>query len=127
MDVQFLQFTVHKVIQSSGHTVMLLFAFEYLIQISAISSSIVKYTFSAVDSLLEGRWESRGVYVFYLELLTDLVHLCVYLIFFGIVLMQYGLPIHLVRLCHAHLLSLDCRFVICTGPFATLEIVCVIS
>jgi len=97
VDIQFLNFTVHKVIQSNGHTVMLLFAFEYLIQISAIFSSIVKYAFHAVDSMLEGRWESRGIYVFYLELLTDLIHLCVYLIFFGIVLMQYGLPIHLIR------------------------------
>jgi len=74
----------------------LLFAFEYLIQISAIFSAIVKYSFGALDSFMEGRWESKGVYVFYLELLTDLVHLCVYLIFFGIVLMQYGIPIHLV-------------------------------
>lgn len=118
MDVVFLQYTLHKIVQSGGHTVMLLFAFEYLIQISAVSSSLIKYSFATMDSLLEGRWESKGVYVFYLELLTDLVHLCVYMFFFGIVLMQYGLPIHLV-IPHDWPVSRMSRFEISIGPFVT--------
>ena len=54
----------------------------------------------------------QGVYVFYLQLLTDMLHLCVYLVFFVIVLTNYGLPQHLV----SHdtslitLLSLLCLF-----------------
>lgn len=39
----------------------------------------------------------QGVYVFYLQLLTDMLHLCVYLVFFVIVFTNYGLPLHLVR------------------------------
>lgn len=38
----------------------------------------------------------QGVYVFYLQLLTDMLHLCVYLVFFVIVFTNYGLPLHLV-------------------------------
>ena len=48
-------------------------------------------------SYLEGRWEGKGTYVFYLELVTDLLHLCVYVVFFFIVFTNYGLPLHLVR------------------------------
>ena len=35
--------------------------------------------------------------MFYLELLTDMLHLVVYLIFFVIVFTNFGLPVHLVR------------------------------
>ena len=52
-------------------------------------------------SYMEGRWEGKGTYVFYLELVTDLLHLCVYVVFFFIVFTNYGLPLHLVR-SHAH-------------------------
>ena len=38
------------------------------------------------------------MYVFYLELVTDMLHLLVYVIFFIIVFTNYGLPLHLVRL-----------------------------
>lgn len=38
----------------------------------------------------------QGVYVFYLELITDMLHLFVYLVFFIIVFTNYGLPLHLV-------------------------------
>ena len=48
-------------------------------------------------SYLEGRWEGKGTYVFYLELVTDLLHLCVYVVFFFIVFTNYGLPLHLAR------------------------------
>ena len=38
--------------------------------------------------------------MFYLELLTDMLHLVVYLAFFLIVFTHYGLPLHLVRCMH---------------------------
>lgn len=75
----------------------LLFSFEYVILASAIISTFLKYTLSMVDAWLEGRWEHKGVYVFYLELLTDMLHLFVYLVFFVIVFTNFGLPVHLVR------------------------------
>lgn len=37
------------------------------------------------DLWLDGRWEAKGTYVFYLELVTDLLHLFVYILFFGMV------------------------------------------
>lgn len=47
--------------------------------------------------LCQGRWEQKGVYVFYLELITDMIHLLIYMVFFVIVFTQHGLPLHLVR------------------------------
>lgn len=45
---------------------------------------------------LTGVHTLQGLYVFYLELVTDMLHLFVYLIFFIIVFTNYGLPLHLV-------------------------------
>lgn len=71
----------------------------------------------------------QGVYVFYLELVTDMLHLVVYIIFFAIVFMNYGLPLHLVRFSHTgtcfhhvptprqtsvHITELSCLFWIST-------------
>lgn len=50
-----------------------------------------------LSATLQGRWESKGTYVFYLELVTDLLHLFVYCVFFFIVFTHYGLPLHLMR------------------------------
>mmetsp|Transcript_27323 Transcript_27323/g.59737 ORF Transcript_27323/g.59737 Transcript_27323/m.59737 type:complete len:775 (+) Transcript_27323:147-2471(+) len=97
VDSVFLQYTIHGSIQSSGQSVMLLFAFEYVIQASNIIRYFLKYVMSMIDMYLEGRWESKGTYVFYLELITDLLHLFVYCVFFVIVFTNYGLPLHLVR------------------------------
>ena len=62
-------------------------------------STFIKYVLSCIDTYMEGRWEQKGTYVFYLQLLTDLLHLFVYLVFFTITFANYGLPLHLVSCC----------------------------
>jgi E3 ubiquitin-protein ligase synoviolin len=42
-------------------------------------------------------WEEKGRYVFYLDLMTDFFKLVIYLSFFIILLVFYGLPIHIMR------------------------------
>ncbi|CAL5228388.1 g11511 [Coccomyxa viridis] len=96
IDSAFLKYLVGKTLEKSA-SVHLLFSFEYVILASAIISTFLKYTLSMVDAWLEGRWEHKGVYVFYLELLTDMLHLFVYLVFFVIVFTNFGLPVHLLR------------------------------
>lgn len=95
IDMVCLQYTMGKTLQRSA-SVHLLFSFEYVIQSTIIVSTFIKYILSTVDNYMEGRWENKGIYVFYLELVTDLVHLSVYLVFFIIVFTNYGLPLHLV-------------------------------
>ena len=127
VDGMFLTFTVSKTLERSA-SVHLLFAFEYIIQASVLASTAIKYGLSLIDNHFEGRWENKvsmpdefcsyanacanlnnsvitcfvcimqGVYVFYLQLLTDMLHLFVYVVFFVIVFTNYGLPLHLVCL-----------------------------
>ena len=47
----------------------------------------------------------QGLYVFYLELVTDLLHIFVYMVFFLIIMKYYGFPLHLVGLSHLSLLA----------------------
>ncbi|XRB01972.1 ubiquitin-protein ligase [Pycnococcus provasolii] len=96
VDVLFLSHAVTATWRN-GPSMLVLFAFEYVILASGVVATAVKYAMGVIDSMTGGRWESKGIYVFYLELITDLLHLFVYLVFFLIVFAYYGLPLHLVR------------------------------
>lgn len=60
-------------------------------------STFVKYIFYVSDMLMEGQWEKKAVYTFYLELISDLVHLSLYMLFFIAIFLNYGVPLHLIR------------------------------
>ena len=64
----------------------------------ASSEATLQVSSFAIDTWREGRWDEKGTYVFYLELVTDLLHLFVYFCFFIIIFAYYGLPIHLIDL-----------------------------
>ena len=68
-----------------GPSVLLLFAFEYLILASTVCATFSKYALHVNDMRLGGRWDEKGVYLFYLELVTDLFHMLVYLAFFVLI------------------------------------------
>ncbi|KAF5838890.1 hypothetical protein DUNSADRAFT_1980 [Dunaliella salina] len=97
VDALLVQYTIEGSIKSSGQSVMVLFAFEYVILTSDVCRHGLKYLMSMVDLMMDGGWESKGIYVFYLQLITDVLHLFVYVIFFIIVFTNYGLPLHLIR------------------------------
>lgn len=96
IDILFLRFTLSHTLRV-GVSVYLLFAFEYAILASTMAASMVKYSMSAIDMALEGRWEGKGAAVFYLQLTLDMLHLIVYFAFFATVFSTYGIPLHLVR------------------------------
>ncbi|CAI5956348.1 unnamed protein product [Closterium sp. NIES-65] len=88
---------VSYLLKTRSASVRILFAFEYFILASAMLANIVKYVLYMVDTVMEGQWEHKATYIFYLELVKDLLHLLVYLAFFSIIFMTYGLPLHLIR------------------------------
>ncbi|MDA9098646.1 hypothetical protein N9L76_06905 [bacterium] len=96
LDSAFLGYAVAHTLKK-GPSVLLLFGFEYVILASRAVAVAVKYVIAQVDSYLDGRWDGKGTCVFYLELMTDLLHLFVYFVFFLIIFAYYGLPVHLVR------------------------------
>eukprot|EP00850_Spirogloea_muscicola_P011611 SM000072S21245 [mRNA] locus=s72:622373:625433:- [translate_table: standard] len=97
VDVLFLQYAASYTWRLKKPSVLLLFAFEYVILASSTIATFIKYVLYKIDMVMEGSWDNKAVFVFYLELVRDLLHLAVYLIFFTIIFVYYGLPLHLVR------------------------------
>ncbi|KAJ0015087.1 hypothetical protein Pint_21089 [Pistacia integerrima] len=97
LDSLFLYSSVKFLIQTRQASVSLFFSFEYMILATTTVSIFVKYIFYVSDMLMEGQWERKAVYTFYLELIRDLLHLSMYLCFFLVIFMNYGVPLHLIR------------------------------
>ncbi|KAI8540578.1 hypothetical protein RHMOL_Rhmol09G0274200 [Rhododendron molle] len=97
LDSFFLYNSVKYLVQTRRASVSLFFAFEYMILATTTGSTFVKYVFYVSDMLMEGQWERKAVYTFYLELIRDLLHLSMYLCFFLVIFVNYGVPLHLIR------------------------------
>ncbi|MBA0800406.1 hypothetical protein Gohar_010838 [Gossypium harknessii] len=97
LDSLFLYSSIKFLIQTRQASVSIFFAFEYMILATTTVSTFVKYVFYVSDMLMEGQWEKKAVYTFYLELIRDLLHLSMYLCFFLVIFMNYGVPLHLIR------------------------------
>ncbi|XVE59741.1 hypothetical protein DITRI_Ditri05aG0070600 [Diplodiscus trichospermus] len=97
LDSLFLYSSIKYLIQTRQASVSLFFSFEYMILATTTVSTFVKYIFYVSDMLMEGQWEKKAVYTFYLELIRDLLHLSMYLCFFLVIFMNYGVPLHLIR------------------------------
>ncbi|XP_071704985.1 ERAD-associated E3 ubiquitin-protein ligase HRD1B-like [Rutidosis leptorrhynchoides] len=97
VDCLFLYNSVKYLIQTRQPSVSIFFSFEYMILATATISTFVKYLFYVTDMLMEGQWERKAVYTFYLELIRDLLHLSLYLGFFVAIFVNYGVPLHLIR------------------------------
>ncbi|XP_042490338.1 ERAD-associated E3 ubiquitin-protein ligase HRD1A-like [Macadamia integrifolia] len=87
LDSLFLYSSLKYLIQTWQSSVSLFFAFEYMILATTTVSTFVKYVFYVSDMLMEGQWEKKAVYTFYLELIRDLLHLSMYLCFFLVIFM----------------------------------------
>lgn len=82
---------------SKGATMYVLFAFEFTIMVIELLSDMVRYGFLVVDTSMEGHWEEKGMFSFYVELLADLCQLTVYILFFIYVQVFYSFPFHIIR------------------------------
>lgn len=97
LDSLFLYNAAKYLVQTRRASVSLFFAFEYMILATTTVSIFVKYVFYVSDMLMEGQWERKAVCTFYLELIRDLLHLSMYLCFFLVIFVNYGVPLHLIR------------------------------
>jgi hypothetical protein len=66
------RFVQTKTLLLEGPSFILLFAFEYLILTCTVASTFLKYLIYVIDMRRHGRWPSKPVYSFYLNLITDL-------------------------------------------------------
>ncbi|KAJ8903842.1 hypothetical protein NDN08_000375 [Rhodosorus marinus] len=96
-------FDVHLLVACASYTIhngpsmLVLFAFEFAVLMISLLSNVVRYIFLSADLYFEGAWESKGMFSFYNELLSDLLQLIVYLLFFLYVQAKYTLPFHIIR------------------------------
>lgn len=58
---------------------------QFLILSVIIVSTALKYVLVSIDNRMQGRWANKSSYLFYLEFLTELTRLFLYLVFFMVV------------------------------------------
>ncbi|XP_042023235.1 ERAD-associated E3 ubiquitin-protein ligase HRD1B-like isoform X1 [Salvia splendens] len=97
LDCSFLYNSIKYLLETKQASVSLFFAFEYMILATTTVSTFLKYIFYVSDMLMDGQWEKKAVYTFYLELARDLLHLTMYMCFFLVIFVNYGVPLHLIR------------------------------
>lgn len=97
LDCLFVHSSGKSMVQTWQASVALFFTFEYVILATTMLATIVKYGFYVRDMFMEGQWERKAVYTFYLELVRDLLHLSLYIFFFLVIFANYGVPLHLIR------------------------------
>lgn len=83
--------------QTRDGTMLVLFAFEFTVLLIDLSSDFVRYVFHVIDLRMDGRWDDKGLYSFYNELVTDMCQLTIYLAFFLYVNTYYTFPLHILR------------------------------
>ncbi|CAH0489096.1 unnamed protein product [Peronospora farinosa] len=96
VDLGFVVWCSLKVMET-GPSVCILFGFEFLILLVTIAATFLRYVLYVVDSRMDGTWTNKFTYLFYLELVSEITKLVVYLIFFMLIFTYYGMPLHIVR------------------------------
>lgn len=97
IDVLLVKRFAYITLTSEKATMYVLFAFEYTIMVIELVSDIVRYSFLVIDTSMDGHWEEKGMFSFYIELLSDLCQLTVYVLFFIYVQVFYSFPLHIIR------------------------------
>ncbi len=95
-DVQFAYYAARHVL-TNGPSMMIMFAFETGILIVQLLSLMLKYALNIIELNSGDSWESKSVYLFYLELASDFLKLVLYSGFFMMIVNYYGVPLHIIR------------------------------
>jgi E3 ubiquitin-protein ligase synoviolin len=81
----------------AGRSVLVLFGFEFVVLlINAVNYSI-RYILLLVDGYYDAGLQFKGFYIMILDVICDGLKFLIYLAFFALIFVYYGLPIHIVR------------------------------
>ncbi|KAF9940699.1 E3 ubiquitin-protein ligase hrd1 [Mortierella alpina] len=86
-----------ELVRLKGPNMMIMFGFEYTLLATSLLASFGKYVLHTIDLRSEEPWENKSMLLFYLDLVADFVKLVTYLLFFMVILVCYGLPLHIIR------------------------------
>jgi E3 ubiquitin-protein ligase synoviolin len=78
-------------------SVLILFAFEFAILGVAAGGTLARYILHLADMRVDGAWQGKHSCLFFLEFTTEVLRFFFYLVFFGIIFLYYGMPLHIVR------------------------------
>jgi len=81
----------------NGPSVLILFGFEYAILSITVLATLVRYVLHLIDLQVEGTWNAKASYVFFLEFLTEALRFMLFMVFFMIVFTYYGMPFNIIR------------------------------
>lgn len=96
MDMAFVVVCGMKVMEM-GASVFILFGFEFLILLVSLIAIFLRYVLYVIDARMDGNWTNKFTYLFYLELISEICKLVIYLVFFMLIFTYYGMPLHIVR------------------------------
>ncbi|WWC68885.1 uncharacterized protein I206_102821 [Kwoniella pini CBS 10737] len=102
LDGVLVSYSLEKIL-TEGVSAMVLFASEFTILNASILGTAARYSVGLVDlRRARGRadappWEQKSMWLFYVDLVVDFMKLLTYLSFFLVILLHYGLPLHILR------------------------------
>lgn len=90
------------ILGEQGHSVLILFAFEYCILELDVIRVTYRYAIDAIARRVQaasggGEWANRNLYLMYGKLAVDLLKLFVYVMYFLILFTYYQMPMHMIR------------------------------
>ena len=78
-------------------SVLILFGFEFGLLVISVANLICRYILNIVDSRMANGLVSKGLCVMLIDLICDAFRILTYFGFFYVVLVNYGVPIHIIR------------------------------
>jgi E3 ubiquitin-protein ligase synoviolin len=88
---------IEVTILAGNKSVLLLFGFEFVVLLIGAFNYAVRYALLVADSVRENGLQYKGFYIMILDILCDGLKFVIYVAFFSLVFVHYGLPIHIVR------------------------------
>jgi E3 ubiquitin-protein ligase synoviolin len=67
-------------VMEMGPTVFILFGFEFLILFITLVAISLRYVLYVIDARMDGNWANKFTYLFYLELVSEIFKLIIYLV-----------------------------------------------
>uniref|UniRef100_H2ZDK5 RING-type E3 ubiquitin transferase n=1 Tax=Ciona savignyi TaxID=51511 RepID=H2ZDK5_CIOSA len=87
----------HWLLEDRLSSVQLVFGFEYAILATVVLTVFLKYILHSIDLMSDNPWENKAVYMLYIELITGLVRVVLYLCFTFIMVKVHTFPLFSVR------------------------------
>lgn len=88
---------IEATVYAGNKSVLLLFGFEFCVLLIGSCNCSARYLLLVVDSYRENGLQYKTFYTMILDIFCDGLKFIIYVAFFSLVFVHYGLPIHIIR------------------------------